>query len=149
MVRERLREVVDRKSIPRKLDGRFKNRVHNLRMKPGSRLERIPDFENRNFGSGKGLGILEAAIATIIEDTVGVPFGADADVSTSTVTENGVRYVVDVNAPTQNMAEARAFIDSGTGFTSILTDKLNVENVELLKVRTFRDTFRVTILVEN
>lgn len=149
MVRERLREVVDRKSIPRKLDDRFKNRVHNLRMKPGSRLERIPDFENRNFGSGKGLGILEAAIATIIEDTVGVPFGADADVSTSTVTENGVRYVVDVNAPTQNMAEARAFIDSGTGFTSILTDKLNVENVELLKVRTFRDTFRVTILVED
>lgn len=150
MVGERLRSTLDREPVWRKIEDRFANPGHKFRNIPGSRIRsRVPNFQNRNFGAGKGVGIVEAAIAVILSETVGVPFGADADVQSVEPAGNGTLYTVNVNAPTQNMAEARAFIDSGTGFTSILTDTLRVRNVELLDRRTLRDTYQIEVLIED
>lgn len=150
MVRERVREVIDREPFWRKIEDRISNPGHNIRNVPGSKIRsRIPNYRNRNFGGGKGIGIIEAAIAVILSETVGIPFGADADVQSVEPTSRGSLYTVNVNAPTQNMAEARAFIDSGTGFSSVLTDTLRVENVEILDTRTLRDTYQIEVLIED
>lgn len=150
MVGKRIRDALDREPIWRKAEDRLANPGNRIRNMPGSLIRaRVPDFRNRNFGAGKGVGIVEAAIATILSETVGVPFGADADVESVSSANRGTRYTVNVNAPTRNMAEARAFIDSGTGFTSVLTDTLRVESVELLDTRTLRDTYQIDILIED
>jgi len=144
---------VDREPLPRKLDRRFGDKFSDLRNRPGERMKgSFPKFQQRNIGGGVLVGAVEAAILVIIEDTIGVPFGSDADVvgvDAVEETETGAVYTVNVNSPTQQIAEARAFIDSGTGFTTYLTDKLEVQNVEVLRTRTLRDTYQVDVLVED
>lgn len=150
MVGERVKDKIDREPFWRNLDDKYKDQIHEMRNKPGEHISgKIPRFKHRNFGAGIGLGITEAGVATVLADVVGVPFGADADVSQTAETSEGLIYTVDVNAPTKNMAEARAFIDSGTGFTTILTEALNVQSTEIIKTRTLRDTYRVKILVKE
>lgn len=150
MVGQNIKNTIDRKPILRRIEDKIKNPGHEIRNIPGSKIRaRVPNFKNRNFGAGKGVGIVEAAIAVILSDTIGVPFGADADVQSVESVRNGTLYTVNVNAPTKNMAEARAFIDSGTGFTSVLTDALRVESVELLDTRTLRDTYQIEVIIED
>lgn len=136
--------------IIRAITNRFQNRANDLRNKPGTQLEeKIPDVPNRNFGGGLAIGGIEAGIAVVLEDTVGVPFGGSSDVVGVEAVEGGVKYTVNVNAPTQNMAQARAFIDSSTGFTSYLTDLYDVQDVELTKTRMLRDTYQVELLIKD
>lgn len=112
-----------------------------IRERPGSFLEkRIPAIGG--IGSGAAAGVIGAGVLTVLDDTVGVPFGASVDVMDVEETSEGYLYTVNVNAPTENIAEARAFIDSGTGFTSYLTEEYNVRDVELQGVRVFRDTYQ-------
>lgn len=147
-VRERMRKRLDRTPIWRKIEDKYDGPASDLRNRI-SFGERFPKFENRNFGGGVGAGVVAAGIITIIEDTVGVPFGADAEIIGVEPQSDGILYTVNVNAPTQDIAEARAFIDAGTGFTTILTDLLDVRSVELTKTRMLRDTYQVQVMVED
>lgn len=141
---------LDREPVWRKLENRIGDRPRRLRNTPGTMLRRrVPEFENRNFGGGIGVGIVEAAVAVVLKESIGVPFGSDTEVVDSSATGNGMRYTVNVDSPFENMAEARAFIESGTGFTSILTDKLDVENTQVVKTRVLRDTYQIEVLVED
>lgn len=147
---QRIRKRLDREPIWRRIEDRIGDRPSNIRNRPGGRLEkRFPKFENRNFGGGTAVGIVQAAIVTVIEDTVGVPFGADAEIIGVEPVSGGVLYTVNVNAPSENIAKARAFIDAGTGFTTILTDLLDVRSVEVTKTRMIRDTYQVEVRVED
>lgn len=142
--------IVDREPVWRRLEDRIDNRAHSLRNRPGRRVqESIPSFENRNFGGGIAIGILEAAVAIILKETVGIPFGSDTEAVGAEPTGDGVIYTINVDAPFENMAQAQAFIESGTGFTSVLTDRINVSNVDVLKTRVLRDTYQIEILVED
>lgn len=126
------------------------SRAHRIRNRPGSRIKkRAPKFDKRNFGGGVGAGAVAAGVATLIEDTVGVPFGGSVDTLSVENVEDGQVYTVNVNAPTQNMAEARAFIDAGTGFTALLTDLLDVRDVEIQNTRVLRDTYEVKLKIED
>lgn len=150
MVGERLKKRFDRRPIWRKAEDQIKNPGHNLRNRvSGSIGNRVPRFENRNFGGGIGVGVVSAAVATILEDTVGLPFGGSADVMGVRPAQDGQGnvYTVNVNAPTEDMAKARAFIDAGTGFTSLLTDTLRVREVEILDKRTVRDTYQIELRI--
>lgn len=143
-------DIIDREPVWRKIEDRVDDRAHSLRNRPGKRVKRsIPSFENRNLGGGIAVGILEAAIAIILKDTLGVPFGSDTEAVGAEPTGDGVIYTINVDAPFENMAQARAFIESGTGFTSVLTDRINVSNVDVLKTRVLRDTYQIEILVED
>lgn len=141
--------ISDREPIWRKAEDLVDNTGYNLRNKPSNALGVLPRYKNRNIGGGIGIGVVQAAIAKILDDTVGVPFGSDTEIIGMEPADNGVVYTVNVDAPTENMAQARAFLESGTGFTSILTDLLQVENVEVLKTRTLRDTYQVEVLIED
>jgi hypothetical protein len=90
-----------------------------------------------------------AAIATILDDAVGVPFGASSDTVSAEPVSNGMRYIVDVNAPFDEMANARASIDTGTGFTSFVIDDIEVKNIRKVRTRPLRDTYRVTLVVRD
>lgn len=148
MVGERIKDALDREPIWRKVENRFSNTGHRVRNIPGSKIRaNIPGFQNRNFGEGKGIGFIEAAIQAIVQAYL--PLQADADVQSVSSTEGGTKYIVNVNASTEEMARARAFVDAGTGFTAILTDTLRVQNVEVIGTRTLRDTYQVELMIED
>lgn len=143
--------VFDREPILRKVEDSIDSSAHEARNRILSEpLERrIPRLGPRNIGEGIAAGMVEAAVAVGIEDLFGVPFGATSDTINVKSVEGGKVYTVNVNAPVQNMAKARGFLDSTTGFTSILTDKFEVSNVEVLNERILRDTYQVEVLVED
>lgn len=149
MVGERLKGRFDREPAWRRLKDRATEPGHNIRTAVGGQFgDRIPEFENRNFGGGIGVGTVGAALATVLEDVVGVPFGGSADTVGVNVNSDGsIDYTVNVNSPTEDMAKVRAFLDAGTGFTSLLTDQLDVEDVELVTKRPARDTYQVKLRI--
>lgn len=149
-IKNRLNQLPDREPVWRRLENKLQDIPHNIRDKPDNRIEEtFPEFENRNFGQGKAVGAVLAGIADVLEDVIGVPFGASSDIVDSQPVENGVVYTVNVNAPMESMAEARAMIDSTTGYTSYFTDQFSIEKVEIQKTRVLRDTFQVEVLVED
>lgn len=108
-----------------------------------------PSFPDRNLGEGVFIGAVGSAVATILEDTVGLPFGASVNIIDVEASDGFNIYTVDVNAPTENMAEAKAFIESGSGFISYLTDSYEIDDAEVLTSRMARDTYRVRVRVET
>jgi hypothetical protein len=144
-------DILNREPILRKIEDRIDDKAHRFRNNTFSKPieERVPEIPKRNFGGGIGAGFVEAGIAVVLEDVIGVPFGADTDVVGIEKTEEGMHYTVNVNAPLENMAKARAFIDSGTGFTGILTDVYDVRDVEVLKTRPLRDTYQVELMIKD
>lgn len=137
-----------RKPIAKRVRDRVAEPVSRARNKPGGELEdKIPEVEHRNVGGGKVAGGIGAAVATILEDTVGLPFGATVDVVDVEPVEDGHIYTVNVNAPTENIAEARAFIDAGTGFSSYFTDTFEVVETDHIHFRFARDTYQIRIKV--
>ena len=148
MVGENIRNALDREPIWRKLEDRVDKTASNLRNRPSRRLEeKLPQVPNRNIGGGVGAGLVEAGIAKVLEETVGIPFGSDTEIVDTEPVDDGTMYVVNIDAPFENMAKARAFLEANTGFTSILTDELNVEEVEVLRTRPIRDTYQAEVLV--
>lgn len=125
-------------------------RASKWRNRPGNVLETVNPglIDKRRFTEGKGVGALAEGGIVVLEDVIGVPFGASSDVIDVSQAEDGAYvYTVNVNAPTENMAEARALIDSGTGFSSYLTDQLDVESADIISTRVLRDTYQVKVKV--
>lgn len=141
--------ISDREPVWRKAEDAIDDTGFNLRNKPSDALGLLPRYKNRNIGGGIGVGIVQAGVAKILDDTVGVPFGSETEIVGIEPADGGYIYTVNIDAPTENMAQARAFLESGTGFTSILTDLLKVENTEVLKTRVLRDTYQVEVLIED
>lgn len=150
MVGERLRNTLDREPVWRRVEDRIGGTARRIRNKPGQVLQRrFPQFPNRNFGGGVAVGTVEAGVALILEDTLGIPFGSDTEIVDSQAVSGGMKYIVNIDAPFENMARARAFLEANTGFTSLLTDLLKVENVDVVNTRTIRDTYQIEIVVED
>lgn len=150
MVGERAKGVLEREPIRRKASRRVKDAAYNVRSVPSEKImENVPEFEERNMGGGLIIGTALAGIGVIIEDAVGVPFGASSDIIDTEPVDGGVRYTVNVNAPTRAMADSRAAIDSTTGFSSFITDGIEIEDIELMKKRFARDTYQVTLTVKD
>lgn len=142
--------VLDREPIWRKIEERIQGRASKRRNAPGERLTKYsPSFEHRNFGDGKAVGMLEAAIAVLLKQVIGVPLGSEVEVIGVEAAEDGNIYTVNVDAPFKNMAEAQAFFESGTGYASVLTDLMQVEETEVLRTRSLRDTYQVKIRVRD
>lgn len=155
MVGERIASALDREPITRKVSDRFQERGTKVRGRiDGAAMSNTPKFENRNLGGGVAIGALQAAVADALEDVIGVPFGAETEMvninnNASRNGNSGVEYTVNVNAPTQTMAEARALIESSTGYTGYLTDELEVQGAEVVKTRVLRDTFEIDVFVQD
>lgn len=150
MVGDRLINVLDRKPFIRRVENRIDDRASKIRNRPSRAMqEKVPKIPNRNIGGGVAAGTIQSAIAIILEETVGVPFGGSTEVTEVDSVQGGNVYTVNVDAPTENMSKAKAFFQANTGFTSLLTDLIQVDNVEVLRTRPLRDTYQVKILVED
>lgn len=150
MVGERLKNAVDRRPIWMKVQDRMGDNASSIRNAPSEAVEKIaPQLENRNAGGGTMAGTALAGIAVLLEDTVGVPFGGSSDIINVESVSGGKLYTVNVNAPTGVMANAKATIDSTTGFTYVLTDEIEIRSMEKLDERVLRDTWEVKLLVKN
>lgn len=150
MTGERLRGMADREPIVRKITDKVGDRSNKLRNRVGKNArERLPRFGNRNIGEGTVIGTIEAGVATLLKDTVGIPFGSEVEIADISKSQGGTVYTVNVNAPFEDMAKMQAFFEANTGFTSLLTNKLNVESVDVLNTRLARDTYQIDILVER
>lgn len=139
-----------RKNIFRRVEDRVDNRARKLRNRLDDPLERrVPKVENRNIGNGIGVGAIEAGIAKILDDTLGVPFGSDTEIVDAEPIDGGMKYYVNVDAPLRNMARMRGFFEAGTGFTSLLTDEVDVEDVDVVKTRVLRDTYQIVVNIRD
>ena len=148
MPRRPIRDNMDREPLLRKVENVIDTRASNARNSTSDRLaKRMPEFDQRNIGDGFAVGVVQAAIGKVLKDTLGVPFGSDAEITDVNATVEGTVYTLNVEAPTKTVAEVRSFFEAGAGFTSILTDLLNVEETRIMKQRVMRDTYQVEILV--
>lgn len=150
MVGEKFKDFAEKEPVIRRLSNQFKGPARRIRDKQDQRLEdAFPPYKERNFGGGRGVGILGAAIGTALEDIVGVPFGGSSDIVGVEDAPDGMVYTVDVNSPFETMAEARAAIDSSTGYTSFVTEEMDTMDVEVVKTRVLRDTYRVKLKIKD
>lgn len=150
-MRKPVRKQLQKRPITRRVQDYLADTSSSVRNAPGENLrKRVPRVAERNIGEGVAVGAIEAGVAIIIEETLGVPLGASSDTIDVDVLEEGNEvYTVNVNAPTRNMAEARAFLDAGTGFTSYLTEVFEVEEVEIVRTRMVRDTYQVVLRIRG
>lgn len=90
-------------------------------------------------------------IGSALEDLIAtyVPIGSDTEVVGISGRGDGIVYTINTDAVFENMAKAEGFMESGTGFASFVTDKIDVENVEVLRTRPLRDTYQVEVYVED
>lgn len=152
-----VRDALDRDPPLMELQNRVSRPASRARNTPGKLLKTdlqergfLPRTQKRNIGNGVAVGAIEAGIAVVLEQVIGFPLGASVDIIESEpIDETTERYTVNVNAPTMNMAEVRAFIDSSTGFTSLLTERFELQNTEVLRTRTVRDTYQVELLITS
>lgn len=133
----------------KRLSSEVGKRATKVRNKPvDAALGRI-DLGRRNIGQGKGMGAVGAGLAVILEDVLGIPFGASVDTHNVEYVQDGEIYTVDVNAPFHRMADARSMIDTSTGFTGFITDDIEILETELIKARPIRDTYRVKVKIHD
>ena len=107
-----------------------------------------PTWETDNIEGGTLTGAMIAGVSVLLDDYA-VPLGSETEISDAEVVEDGVLYTVNVNAAFKNQARFKAMMESGTGFTSLLTDKFNVQTEGALKTRPARDTWQFEVLVED
>lgn len=113
--------------------------------------ERLKDSEvnpaNENITTSTFVGAVGTAIVWLLEDYLPGRIGADAEIVGADPSGEGVTYTIDTNAMIESQARFRSVIDAGTGITSLWTDEIEVESIELVKSRPARDTFRYEITV--
>lgn len=135
---ERIRNAVDAKA----------EAGHYLRIRTEDAVVSVaPTWNDKNIHQGTLIGALTAAIASVAQTYV--PIRADTDVTDKEPVDGGILYTVDVNAAFRNQAMFRSMIDAGTGYTSLITDKFNIQDEEVIKKRPLRDTYQFKILVED
>lgn len=121
-----------------------------IRLKTEDAVVKItPTWESDNIGAGTIAGAMIAAVSTVLDDYA-IPLGSETEiVDVDAASNGGVKYTVNVNSAFQNQARFKAMIESGTGFTSLLTDKFNVQTEDVLKERPARDTWQYEVVVED
>jgi len=148
MVGERLKKFTEREPVWRQVEKKVGPRASKARNRPMNRLEkRVPQVPNRNIGGGVGIGIIGAAIIRAVKDYV--PLATSVDLVDTQDTNGGVLYTLNVDAPMQDIAKAEAFMEAASGFTSVLTDRMQVEDARVVKSRVVKDTYEIKVLVSN
>lgn len=139
------------------IQGRVRDRANSL-TEPGSNVRDKVDRllkgapispANENINTSTVVGAVGTAIVWALEDYLPGRVGADASISDAEVMDDGVLYTIDTNAVIESQARFRSMLDAGTGITSLWTDEMTVESIQLVKQRPARDTYRYEIKVSD
>jgi len=121
---------------------------HNIRVKTENAFVTVtPTWETDNIERGTLVGLTTAAIASAAGTYV--PIGSETEIADVEKVDGGTLYTVNVNAAFRNQAMFRSLMESGTGYTSLITDKNRVSDDQILKKRPARDTYQFEVLVED
>ena len=120
-----------------------------IRLKTEDAIVRItPTWETENIDPGTLVGASIAALSAVLDDSP-TPLGSDTEIVDTEVIDGGVRYKVNVDSAFRNQGRFKAMMESGTGFTSLITDRFDVEEEDALKERPVRDTWQYKIVVDE
>lgn len=147
-------EPGDRLDIPeraRKNSSRLRPVAKGLRDAINEVGGNVINLPNENIDDGVGIAALATAVAYVAEDYLPIRLGASistVDIEEVEGQEQTFDYTLDVNAALENQARLKAKVQSGTGFTSLWSDKLEVLDYEEIATRPARDTYRYKIRVQ-
>lgn len=147
-------EPGERLDIPeraRKNQDRFTPIGRGIREAVNSIGGNVVQFPNENLEDGTGVAAIATAIVYAAEDYLPVRLGASVSVTNVSRVEGQPKtfdYTIDVNGALENQARLKAKITSGTGFTSLWSDKIEVKEMETLAERPVRDTYRYKIRIQ-
>lgn len=143
----------ERLDIPERTRDRSENLTpagRRIRQKIDQRLkDTAVSPANDNIDAGTIVGAVGTAIVWLFEDYLPGRVAADAEIADVETVDGGIRYTVDSNAMIESQSRFRAILDSGTGITSLWTDEIEVQSIELVKARPVRDTYRYEIVVRS
>ena len=121
---------------------------HNIRIKTEDAVVTVtPTWENETIERGSLIGLTTAAIASITKTYI--PLGSETEIANVEKVEGGTKYTVNVNAGFRNQAMFRSIMETGTGYTSLITDRNEIVDEEVLRKRPLRDTYQFEVLVEG
>lgn len=135
--------------IRNKLDSKA-NIGHTTRVNLGNRIVEVtPTWENENISPGTLAGAMVAAISTTIDDFAPVDIASSAEIAGSEPIDGGARYTVNVDGVLPQQARFMAMMDAGTGFTSLVTDEMEVSEGQPLRKRVGRTTWQFEVVVKE
>jgi hypothetical protein len=106
---------------------------------------------NTNIDSNTVAGALVVATVYALESYLPGSAGANTEVLSVEEMDGGstYKYTINTNAPLEGQARFRAILDSTTGFTSLYTDEIEIQDFEVIQKRPGRDTYQYEITVST
>jgi hypothetical protein len=121
---------------------------HNIRIKTEDAIVTVtPTWENDTIERGSLIGLATAAVASATKTYV--PIGSETEIANVENVDGGTKYTVNVNAGFRNQAMFRSLMETGTGYSSLITDRHDVKSEEVLRKRPLRDTYQFEVVVEG
>jgi hypothetical protein len=121
---------------------------HNIRIKTEDAIVTVtPTWENDTIERGSLIGLTTAAVASATKTYV--PLGSETEIANVEKVDGGTKYTVNVNAGFRNQAMFRSLMETGTGYSSLITDRHDVKSEEVLRKRPLRDTYQFEVVVEG
>lgn len=114
-----------RKQINSRADG-----GHNARVELGDKIVEVtPNYANDNINPGTAAGAVTAVLVSISNTYVPTSlFFGDSGISSVEQTSDGTIYDVNVDAIFENEGRFRAFIESGQGIQSLVSEDFEMQS---------------------
>jgi len=103
---------------------------HDVRVELGDKIVEVtPNYANENINPGTAAGAVTAVLVTISNTYVPTSlFFGDTEVTSVEQTDDGAIYDVNVDAIFENEGRFRAFIESGQGIQSLVSEDFEMQN---------------------
>lgn len=145
-------DLLDLQGRVSEINQRFAERGHQIRDDFDSFLkDRRFELSNKNIDTNTVAGAAVVGTVYALESYLPGKAGANTEVLSVETEDNGQTYIytINTNAPLEGQARFRSILDSSTGFTSLYTDEIEVQEFETIQKRVGRDTYQYRIKVSS
>jgi len=138
----------------RKLINENADAGHSARVELGDKIVEVtPNYANENINPGTAAGAITAVLVSISNTYVPTSlFFGDTEVSSIEKTQDGAIYDVNVDAIFENEGRFRAFIESGQGIQSLVSEDFEMmDDPEPFNKKPVQTTwqYRVKVKTDN
>jgi len=122
---------------------------HEARVRLGDKIVKVtPNYENENLQAGTAAGAVVVALQYTLESYI--PFGGDTEVTSVTETEDGAVYDVNVDSVFKQEGRLKALLESGQGFSSVITDEFEFSGEpDVFNKKPLRTTYQYQVKVKT
>lgn len=134
--------------VRRQIDARAE-KGHQARVDIGNKIVEVsPNYENKNIEPGTAAGAVITALQFTLESYI--PFAGDTEITSVQETEDGAIYQVNVDSFLRQEGRFKAIMESGQGFTSLVTDEFEFEgDPDVFNKKPARSTWQYTVKVKT